>query len=191
MMLIETGQFFLDTLLQPYAALLLLRFHMQWLRVPLRNPLGEFILLLTDPLVLRARRLIPSFRMLDMSTLVLACIVEMAYLSATLLLHSHPMSALLLPWALLNLLKTSIYLLMGALFIEALLSWTNPHTPFTPVLHGITTPFLKPIRRLVAPAGNLDFSFMILFFLCYAIIALPLNWLEILILRAIAAGALP
>jgi len=184
-MLIETGQFFLDTLLQPYAALLLLRFHMEWLRVPLRNPLGEFIILLTDPLVLRARRLIPPLRMLDMATLVLACIVEMAYLSATLWLHSYPMGILLLPWALLKLLKISIYLLMGALFIEALLSWTKPHTPFAPLFRGITTPFLKPVRRFVAPAGNLDFSFLILFFLCYAILALPLSWLETLILRAL------
>lgn len=184
-MLIETGQFFLDTLLQPYAALLLLRFHMEWLRVPLRNPLGEFIILLTDPLVLRARRLIPPLRMLDMATLVLSCIVEMAYLSATLWLHSYPMGILLLPWALLKLLKISIYLLMGALFIEALLSWTNPHTPFTPVFRGITTPFLKPVRRFVAPTGNLDFSFLILFFLCYVILALPLGWLETLILSAL------
>lgn len=189
-MLIETGQFFLDTLLQPYAALLLLRFHMQWLRVPLRNPLGEFILLLTDPLVLRARRLIPSLRMLDIATLILACIVEMAYLSATLWLHNFQVGMLLLPWALLKLIKTSIYLLMGALFIEALLSWTNPHAPFAPVLRGITTPFLKPVRRFVAPAGNLDFSFLILFFLCYVILALPLGWLETLILNAIYKSSL-
>jgi len=185
MMLTDAGQFFLDTLLQPYAALLLLRFHLQWLRVPLRNPLGEFIILLTDPLVLRARRLIPAVRMLDIATFTLACIVEMAYLSATLWLHSHPLGVLLLPWALIELFKLSIYLLMGALFIEALMSWTNPHTPFAPIFRGITTPFLKPIRRFVAPAGNIDFSFMILFFLCYAILALPVGWLEIMIMSAL------
>lgn len=190
-MLAQTGQFLLDTLLQSYVALLLLRFHLQWLRVPLRNPLGEFILLLTDPLVLRARRLIPSFRMLDISTFLLACIMEVAYLAATLWLHDYPMNMLLLPWALLNLLRTSIYLLMGALFIEALLSWTNPHAPFASVFRGITTPFLKPIRRFVAPAGNLDFSFLILFFLCYVIIALPLGWLETLVVSEIYKSILP
>jgi YggT family protein len=189
-MLTQTAQFLLDTLLQSYIALLLLRFHLQWLRVPLRNPLGDFVLLLTDPLVLRARRLIPSFRMLDIATFLLVLIVEIAYLAATLWLHNRPMTVLLLPWALLELLKTSLYLL-SALFIEALISWTNPHAPFASVFRGITTPFLKPIRRFVAPAGNLDFSFMILFFLCYAIIVLPLGWLEILILSAIAKDVLP
>lgn len=185
-MLVQTAQFFLDTLLEPYAALLLLRFHLQWLRAPLRNPLGEFVILLTDPLVLRARRLIPSIRLLDTATLLLALLVEMLYLSAVLLLHDYPLGALtLLAWALLKLVKISIYLLMGALFLEALLSWTNPHAPFAPVLQSITRPFLHPLRRFVPPAGSLDFSFFILFFLCYIIIALPLGWLEGLVLKDI------
>jgi YggT family protein len=52
-MLIEAVQFLMDTLLQPFAAILLLRFHLQWLRAPMRNPLGEFVMLITNPLVLR------------------------------------------------------------------------------------------------------------------------------------------
>jgi YggT family protein len=185
-MLVEAAQFFLNTLLQPYAALLLLRFHLQWLRAPLRNPLGEFVILLTDPLVLRARRLIPSIKLLDTATLLIAFLVEMAYLSAILLLHDHPLSTLLLPaWALLRLVKISIYLLMGALFLEALLSWTNPHAPFAPVLRSVSYPFLRPLRRFVPPTGSLDFSFLILFFLCYVILALPLGWLEGLILESL------
>lgn len=184
-MLAQTAQFFLDTLVEPYGALLLLRFHLQWLRAPLRNPLGEFVILLTDPLVLRARRLVPSIRLLDTATLLLAFLVETAYLSATLLLHDHLLNTWLLPvWALLRLVKISVYLLMGALFLEALLSWTNPHAPFASVLKSVTSPFLRPLQRLVPSSGSLDFSFLILFFLCYIIVALPLGWLEALILRA-------
>jgi YggT family protein len=186
MMLVDTAQFFLDYLAQPYIALLLLRFHMQWLHAPLRNPLGEFVILLTDPLVRPARRLIPSIRLLDMATLLLAFILELLYLSAILLLHQHPLNALILSaWALLELFKISIYLLVFALFMEALLSWTNPHAPFAPVLSSITSPFLRPLRRMVPQTGSLDFSFLILFFLCYIILKLPLGWLEGLILRAL------
>lgn len=191
-MLTEAGQFFLDTLLEPYAALLLLRFHLQWLRAPLRNPLGEFIFLLTDKLVLPARRLIPSFRLLDVATLLLALLVEMGYLSCTLLLHSYPLATLtLLAWALVKLFKISIYMLMAALFIEALLSWTNPHTPFAPVLRSITRPFLKPLQRFVPQRSGLDFSFFILFFFCYILVALPLGWLEGLVLKNIFLAATP
>ncbi len=181
-MLAKIAQFFLDTLLEPYAWLLLARFHLQWLRAPLRNPLGEFVILLTDPLVLRARRLIPSIRLLDMATLFLAFLVEMIYLSAILLLNDHALNTWLLPaWAVVRLIKGSIYLLMGALFIEALLSWTSPQAPFSSVLKSVTSPFLGPLQRFVPSSGGRDFSFLILFFLCFFIVALPLGWLEALI----------
>ena len=41
-MLNEALIFLLGALLQPFAAVLLLRFHLQWLRAPMRNPLGGF-----------------------------------------------------------------------------------------------------------------------------------------------------
>ena len=75
-MLIEAAQLLLDTLLQPFAAILLLRFHLQWLRAPMRNPLGEFIMLITNPLVLRARRFIPALLGLDIASLLLAILFE-------------------------------------------------------------------------------------------------------------------
>lgn len=185
-MLTETLQFVLDTLLQSYAAILLLRFHMQWLRSPMRNPLGEFVMLLTNPLVLRARRYIPTAWGMDTATLLLAGAVEMLFLAATLYLHSFPISVLpLFAWMLVKLLKLSIYLLMGALFIEALLSWTNPNTPLAAVLNSITRPFLRPFRRFVPAAGGFDFSFLILFFVCQLILMLPMAWLEGMVLRAL------
>ncbi len=185
-MLAQAAQFFLNTLVEPYAWLLLARFHLQWLRAPLRNPLGEFVVLLTNPLVLPLRRLVPPLGMLDSATLLLAALVELACLSGTLFLHDKSLGALLLAaWVGLRLVTGSVYLLMIALFLEALLSWTNPHAPFAPVLSAITGPFLRPLRRLVPSHGSLDFSFLILFFLCYVIVALPLGWLEVLILGSL------
>jgi YggT family protein len=185
-MLTDVLQFFLDTLVQPYAGLLLLRFHLQWLRAPMHNPLGEFVILLTNPVVRPARRFIPPIRMLDTASVLLAFLVELVFLSATLLAHGLSPGHWLLPlWAVLQLLKISIYLLMGALFLEALLSWTNPHAPFADVLGTVTRPFLRPLRRLVPRRGSLDFSFLILFFLCSLILSLPLRWLEELVIRAL------
>jgi YggT family protein len=178
-MLIEAVQFLLDTLLQPLAAILLLRFHLLWLRAPLRNPLGDFIMLVTNPLVLRARRFIPALLGLDTASLLLAGLVEAGYLLATLGLHSYPMNALpLLAWTALKLFKLSIYLLMGALFVSALLSWTNPNTPFAPVLRSVTEPFLRPLRRWVPAAGSFDFSVLIMFLILQLILMLPVAWLE-------------
>lgn len=185
-MLTSTLQFLLDTLVETYAALLLLRFHLHWLRAPLRNPPGELIMLLTDPLVLRARRVVPRAWGLDTGTLLLACAVEVIYLTVTLYLHQFPISVLpLFAWMLLKLFKISIYLLMGALFIEALLSWTNPGSSLASLLSSMTRPFLGPFQRLVPPAGGFDFSFLILFYLCYIILALPIGWLEGMVMQAL------
>jgi YggT family protein len=180
-MLIETIQFLMDTLLQPFAAILLLRFHLQWLRAPMRNPLGEFVMLITNPLVLRARRFIPALMGLDTATLLLASLVEAGYLYvyATLAIHDYSIGALqLITWTAIKLFKLSIYLLMGALFASALLSWTNPHTPFGPVLHSVTEPFLRPLRRLIPTAGSFDFSVLALFIILQLILKLPVAWLE-------------
>lgn len=178
-MLIEALQFLMDTLLQPLAAILLFRFHLQWLRAPMRNPLGEFVMLITNPLVLRARRFIPALFGLDTASLLLAAFVEVGYLYATLALHSYPMNVSpLLLWAALKLVKLSVYLLMGALFASALLSWTNPNTPFGPVLHTITEPFLRPLRRFVPASGGFDFSVLVLFLVLQLILKLPVAWLE-------------
>jgi len=185
-MLDQTLQFLLDTLMQTYAAILLLRFHLNWLRAPMRNPAGELVMLVTNLLVLPARRLVPKAWGLDLATLLLACIVEMIYLAATLYLHQFPISVLpLFAWMLVKLLKISIYLLMGALFIEALLSWTNPGTSLAALLSSMTRPFLQPFQRLVPPAGGFDFSFLILFYLLYIILVLPVGWLEGMALRAL------
>jgi YggT family protein len=177
-MLIEAAQFLLDMLLQPFAAILLLRFHLQWLRAPLRNPLGEFIMLITNPLVLRTRRFVPALLGLDTASLLLAALVESGYLWLTLAMHNYNVGALtLLAWTVLKLCKLSLYLLMGALFVSALLSWTNPHTPFAPVLHSVTEPFLRPLRRWIPTAGNFDFSVLALFLILQLILMLPFAWI--------------
>ena len=66
-----------------FVVLLLLRFHMQWLRVSFRNPLGRFVLTLTDRIVVPTRRMVPSAFGFDLSSLLLALLLQAAYLSLT------------------------------------------------------------------------------------------------------------
>lgn len=181
-MLAQALQFLLDTLLQPFAAILLLRFHLQWLRAPLRNPVGEFVMVFTDFVVLRTRRFIASAWGYDTATLLLAALAEGIYVTANLGVQGYPFTGLPLPgllaWTAVKLLKISIYLLIGSLFVEAILSWVNPHTPLAPVLNAINRPFLAPLRRRLPTIGNLDLSVLALFILCQLILIVPITWLE-------------
>ena len=181
-MLNEALLFLLDALLQPFAAILLLRFHLQWLRAPLRNPLGEFIMTLTNFLVLRARRFIPPVLGYDAASLLLAFLVEAVYLVAVLWAQGFPFVVFPLPgllaWTVVKLLKLSLYLLMGALFIQAILSWVNPHTQIAGLLNVVTHRFLAPLRRRIPPLGNIDLTLLVLLIVCQLILIVPLGWLE-------------
>lgn len=184
-MLSEALQFLFDTLLQPFAVILLLRFHLQWLRAPMRNPLGAFIMTLTNFLVLRARRFIPSAWGFDIATLLLAFVVEAIYLAVTLWLQGLPIDFPvlgLLMWTAVKLLKLSLYLLMAALFIQALLSWFNPHSPMAGLMAAVTQPFLLPLQRRIPPFGNIDLTLLLLLIVCQLILIVPLRWLESLAL---------
>ncbi|MFZ3300783.1 MAG: YggT family protein, partial [Ralstonia pickettii] len=83
-MLSELFAFLLDVFVQGYAGLLFFRFLLQWLRAPLRNPAGEFIMALTDCVVLPARRRVPAAYGLDTASLLLAWGVELIYLGLLL-----------------------------------------------------------------------------------------------------------
>ena len=75
-MFVQIANFLVDTLVSFFVLLLLARFHFQWLRLPFRNPVGEFLLATTNWIVLPARRVIPGLAGLDLSTLLTAWIVQ-------------------------------------------------------------------------------------------------------------------
>ena len=181
-MLGQALSFLLDALVQPFAAVLLFRFHAVWLQVPMRNPIGEFVMAITDFIVLRARRFVPRLRGLDSATLLLAFMVEFIYLGTSLWVQGYPFNGFplagLLVWTAVKLLKISIYLLIVTLLAEAILSWVNPRTPFAPMLFAVNRPFLQPLRRRIPPVGNVDLSVLILFIICQLILIVPVGGLE-------------
>lgn len=66
----------IDTLGGLLSAALLARFIMQWQRVSFRNPIGQFVIAITDWLVVPLRRAIPAIGSFDLSTLLPAWIVQ-------------------------------------------------------------------------------------------------------------------
>ncbi len=178
----EAISLLIDALVQPFAAVLLFRFHAVWLRAPMRNPIGDFFMALTDFIVLPMRRIVPTAWGLDTATLLLAFVAEFIYLCAFLWVQGYDFSVFpltgLLAWTAVKLLKISIYLLLGTLFAEAILSWVNPHTPLAPMLAAFNRPFVQPLRRRIPPVGNVDLSILVLFLICQLILIVPIGGLE-------------
>jgi YggT family protein len=186
-MLSNAMQLLLDVFVQGFAGVLLFRFLLQWLRAPMRNPVGEFIMALSDFVVLRARRFIPPVRKLDSSSFLLAWAVELIYLGLTLSLEGYPFVHFpllgLLAWSAVKLIRISVYLLMSALVAQAILSWVNPYTPLAPLLAAITHRFLRPLQRILPLIGNVDLSPLVLLVICQIILLMPLAMLESLAVR--------
>lgn len=162
-MLAQIAQFLIETAAGFFVFALLARFHFQWLRVPFRNPLGEFVVTVTNWLVRPARRVIPPLRQIDLASIVGAWLLQAACLWTVhaVLGHEAPM-ARIAALAAVDLLRYSLYLLIGAVIVQAVLSWVNPHTPLAPVFDSFARPFLRPIRRVLPPIANFDLSPLVL-----------------------------
>lgn len=161
----------------------LLRFLMQWLRAPFRNPLGQAVAALTDWAVKPLRKMLPGFRGLDWASLLLAWLAQSLWLAALAALGgaalSGQLAAALAVLAVIELLKAALWILIVAVFLQALLSWVAPDGPLAGVLNALTFRFLAPIRRVVPPlGGTLDLSPLIVIVLAQLVLMLPVAWLE-------------
>jgi YggT family protein len=159
----QIASFLIDTLVTFFVLVLLLRFHFQWLHVPFRNPVGEFVLASTSWMVMPVRRFVPGLAGLDLSTLLLAWIIQALGLwIETEIRGADPGLLGLVLVALLDLVRYSLYILVAAVIIEVVFSWINPGTPVAPVLAAMTRPFLRPLRRYIPPVGQFDLTPLVL-----------------------------
>jgi len=177
-------RFLLDTAFGLLTYAFLLRFAMQWLRAPFRNPVGQALTALTDWAVKPLRRALPGFRGIDWSTLLLAWIAQFAWLAAVALLLGRGgldgVAILTLAvLAVVMLIKAALWLLIVAVLMQAILSWVAPDGPLAGLLNALTYRFLSPIRRRVPPlGGTLDLSPLIVIVAAQLALMLPVQWLE-------------
>ena len=177
-MLVQVANFLVETLASFFVLLLLARFHFQWLRVPFRNPVGEFLVATTNWIVAPARRVVPGLAGFDLATLLLAWGVEVLGLWLMRAIAGvEPSAAALAAVAAVQLLRFSIHILVFALIVQAVLSWVNPAAPLAWIFNAITQPFLRPLRRFIPPIGNIDLTPLVLIVLLQALI-FPINALQ-------------
>lgn len=185
-MFTDAIRFLLNVVFGLFVYTALLRFIMQWMRAPFRNPVGQAVTALTDWAVKPMRKVLPGFGGYDWASLVVAWILQVAWLAALTALSapagallSGPTAGLIAVIALIELFKAALWIVIVAVFIQALLSWVAPDGPLAGVLNALTFPLLAPVRRIVPPVGGaLDLSPLIVIVLAQLVLMLPVAWLE-------------
>ncbi|MBE8593984.1 YggT family protein [Pseudomonas sp. MAFF 301449] len=173
----------LQTLGSLYLLIVLLRFVLQLVRANFYNPLCQFIVKATQPLLKPLRRVIPSLFGLDMSSLVLAILVQLALMALTLLLTYGTTGNFvqLLIWAIIGVTALFLKIFFFAMIISVILSWVAPgsHDPGAELVNQICEPALAPFRRLLPNLGGLDISPILAF--------MVLKLLDMLVINNLAA----
>jgi YggT family protein len=162
------------------AVAFLARAYLQWARAPFRNPIGQFVLAITDWAVLPLRRFIPGLFGMDLASVFAAWLVQIVYFGVMIgiggALAIAPEIMLGVAWmACISVLRMAVYLVMGVVIIAALLSWINPYSPLTPVFDTLSRPFLGPVRRRLPSLGGLDLSPLVVILLLEVLLIVLAN----------------
>lgn len=164
---------------------LLLRFYLQWVRAPYRNPLADFVNALTDFMVRPARRVLPGLWGIDLPTLLLAWLMQLLEWLIVLQVRGFRFGAEvglalvgIAAVAAVAVAQMLVYIVLFSTLLQALLSWINPGSPIAPLLDAMTRPFLRMFRRRIPPIGNVDLSPLFLMVACQLLLMLPIAWLE-------------
>ena len=157
--------FLLDAVASFFCTLFLARFMMQAMRVSFAGQIGDFVVKLTNWAVKPLRGFIPGLGGYDWASLVAALGVQLA-LSGILLGLAGPalnadggtLALMVLWFAVRAMLRLAVYILIGALILQAVLSWINPYSPLAAPAYQLTRPLLDPIRRILPTISGIDLS---------------------------------
>lgn len=161
--LAEALIFIVQTLGSLYVLVILLRFVLQMVRADFYNPLSQFTVRATQPLLKPLRRVIPGFGGIDLAALALALLVQLLLMMlVAVIAGANPLLALgqLLVWAMISLTSLFLKIFFFALILNVILSWVAPHShnPGALLANQICEPLLAPIRRILPNLGGLDLS---------------------------------
>jgi len=153
--------YLIGTLIDLYVAAILLRLLLQWVRADFYNPLSQFLIKVTNPVLIPARRLIPSIGRLDTASVVVMLLLELAQLAIISQLSQAGFEfQFLLLFAVKKLLVTLLMTYFVLIIARVIISWiaSQSRHPLIPLIHQLTEPVLRPFSKLIPPIGGVDLS---------------------------------
>ena len=183
----DIANLLIQTLCQLFLLALIMRVLLQLARADSYNPISQFLIKVTQPLLKPIRRFIPSIGKVDTATIIAILLIQMLTTAALVALqgYSIPNPLYLLSWAVLGTLGMLINIYFIAILASIIISWVAPgsYNPLILLLHQLTEPVMAPFRKIVPAMGGLDLSPIFVF--------LAINVLQIMLGHIAASVSLP
>jgi YggT family protein len=154
-------EFLISTLFSLYIVAVMLRFLLGLVRADFYNPISQFLVRITNPLLIPLRKVIPSIGKFDSAAMLLMIVLQLSAVTLIMLLRGEEISsAILIIVTLATLVSLLLDVFMFAIIVEVIISWMNPgsYNPVSSLLHSLTSPLLRPIRHLIPPIGGIDLA---------------------------------
>jgi YggT family protein len=174
--------FLIQVIFGLYITLVAIRFLLQWARADFYNPISQFVVKLTSPVLRPLRQVIPGYAGMDLAALVLAWLlksVELALLVLVLGLNNSLFGAL--GWAIPAVIQLFLNIFLFGILIRVILSWVNPdpYNPAVALLTRLTDPIMRPAQRMIKPISGIDLSPMVVMIglvLLEMLLIPPMKW---------------
>ena len=156
--------FLVQVIFELYLLVVMLRFLLQMVRADFYNPVSQFIVKATGPVLKPFRKIIPGYGGIDFSSLVVAWLVKTVELILIIMISGKGlMLGLPMFMAIPALVELTINIFLFSILIIVILSWVSPggYNPAISLLHSLTDPVMRPARRLLPDMGGLDLSPML------------------------------
>ncbi len=167
--------FIIESLVQIYLVVLLLRFWLPLLGADFRNPVAQAIYKLTSPIVVPVRRVIPSIGRIDTATVLLAFLIQCLLTAVLVGLRGGTVElGGVAVFAVFELVYLNIYIFIFAIIVYVIMGWIAPNTynPVTALVTTLVRPILQPFSRMLPKPGGIDVSPLIVILLFQATIIL-------------------
>ena len=165
----EIFAYVVQTFLSLYLVAMLLRFLLQLVRADFYNPICQFLVKVTNPLVIPLRRVVPAIGGIDTASLLLAFLLQMACIAALVFIKfgGFPPIGILLMGGVLGVVALLVNIYFFALLAMIILSWVaaGSRHPAIYLLYQITEPVMAPFRKVLPSMGGLDLSPILVFIL--------------------------
>ena len=163
----SAGLLLVNTLINIYLLLLMLRFLLQASRADYYNPISQSVVKVTQPVVGLFQGLLKPVGRFDLATLAAALILKIIGIIVILQIAGYGMPPIpgVAIAAVAAVANAILKIYFFALIVMIILSWVAPQAshPGAILIMQLVEPIMAPVRRVIPPLGMIDLSPIVVF----------------------------